>query len=64
MAVDALVAGLLCILLPETNKVPTAETLTDEKQEALLCDMNAANEQTMQNNNESRTGFTERMSVV
>ncbi|PFX33205.1 organic cation transporter protein-like isoform X1 [Stylophora pistillata] len=27
MAVDAFVAGLLCLLLPETNNTPTAETL-------------------------------------
>lgn len=27
MAVDAFVAGILCLLLPETNKTPTAETL-------------------------------------
>lgn len=27
MAVDAFVAGVLCLLLPETNKAPTAETL-------------------------------------
>ena len=27
MAVDAFMAGILCLLLPETNKIPTAETL-------------------------------------
>ena len=27
MAVDAFVAGILCLLLPETNNTPTAETL-------------------------------------
>ena len=27
MAVDALIAGILCMLLPETNNAPTAETL-------------------------------------
>ena len=36
MAVDAFVAGVLCLLLPETNKAPTAETLESESPTALL----------------------------
>ena len=36
MAVDAFVAGVLCLLLPETNKTPTAETLDTESPTALL----------------------------
>ena len=36
MAVDAFVAGVLCLLLPETNKTPTAEALDSESPTALL----------------------------
>ena len=35
MAVDAFVAGVLCLLLPETNKTPTAETLGGSDSHAL-----------------------------
>lgn len=35
MAVDAFVAGVLCLLLPETNKTPTAETLDGNDSHAL-----------------------------
>lgn len=43
MAVDAFVAGILCLLLPETNKTPTAETLDGSDSPgapALLADKN------------------------
>ncbi|XP_068716130.1 organic cation transporter protein-like isoform X2 [Montipora capricornis] len=36
MAVDAFVAGVLCMLLPETNNEPTAETLESTPSAALL----------------------------
>ena len=36
MAIDAFIAGVLCLLLPETNKEPTAETLSSESPTALL----------------------------
>ena len=35
MAVDAFVAGILCLLLPETNKAPTAEVLDGRDSHAL-----------------------------
>jgi len=35
MEVDAFVAGVLCPLLPETNKTPTAETLDGSDSHAL-----------------------------
>ena len=35
MAVDAFVAGVLCLLLPETNETPTAETLDGSDSHAL-----------------------------
>jgi len=35
MAVDAFMAGILCLLLPETNKTPTAETLDGSDSHAL-----------------------------
>lgn len=43
MAVDAFAAGILCLLLPETNKTPTAETLDgidSHASPALLADGN------------------------
>ena len=33
-AIDAFIAGVLCLLLPETNKEPTAETMADEEDAA------------------------------
>ena len=36
MAIDAFIAGVLCLLLPETNKEPTAEILSSESPTALL----------------------------
>lgn len=40
MAVDAFIAGFLCMLLPETNKEPTAETLQlEESEEGLVTDL-------------------------
>ena len=35
MAVDVFLAGILCLLLPETNKAPTAETLDGSDSHAL-----------------------------
>lgn len=40
MAVDALVAGVLCLLLPETNKSPTVETLENETPLGMLLSQN------------------------
>lgn len=48
MAVDAFVAGILCLLLPETNKAPTAETLELSESAAapaLLADRNENDEE-------------------
>lgn len=45
MAVDAFVAGILCLLLPETNKAPTAETLASESPMALLSQKNEDDEE-------------------
>ena len=36
MAIDDFIAGVICLLLPETNKEPTAETLSSESPTALL----------------------------
>ncbi|KAK3748180.1 hypothetical protein QZH41_003255 [Actinostola sp. cb2023] len=40
MAVDALIAGFLCMLLPETNNAPTVETLqTGDSEQGLVTDL-------------------------
>lgn len=46
MAVDALIAGVLCMLLPETNHAPTAETLEsqDDANEKVVVDLKAGDE--------------------
>ena len=54
MAVDAFVAGVLCLLLPETNKTPTAETLLSESPAALL----------KQENEEEEEAVPEKMTVM
>lgn len=51
MAVDAFVAGILCLLLPETNKAPTAETLgggESPAEPALLAEKNEDEEEDLQ----------------
>lgn len=45
MAVDAFAAGVLCLLLPETNKEPTAEILDGHTTEALLSMRDDENEE-------------------
>lgn len=45
MAVDAFVAGFLCLLLPETNKEPTAETLEVEDLKGLVTDLRNESEE-------------------
>lgn len=45
MAVDAFAAGVLCLLLPETNKEPTAEILDGHSTEALLSMRDDENEE-------------------
>lgn len=49
MAVDALIAGVLCMLLPETNHAPTAETLEsqDNADEKVVVDLKAEDEDDM-----------------
>lgn len=47
MAVDALIAGFLCMLLPETNKAATVETMQlDESEEGLVTDLRHESEGT------------------
>ncbi|XP_074623827.1 organic cation transporter-like protein isoform X2 [Acropora palmata] len=48
MAVDAFAAGVLCLLLPETNKEPTAEILDGHSTEALLSTRDDENEEDTQ----------------
>ncbi|KXJ29748.1 solute carrier family 22 member 16 [Exaiptasia diaphana] len=49
MAVDAFIAGFLCLLLPETNKEPTAETLQrEDSEEGLVADLRPDGEEPLE----------------